>query len=161
MKRKIVSLIVTLVLAITSFSVSVSANSGYARKDMKSSYSTTQYECSFWGQSNFWDVWWGADGESKTSWFGKTPYYADSISHKDILSCTGTGSMSIGASPSGPNASGSISGTTATYSYSVSDDWKVFIDFNYKHTGLLAAWNYKMRTQATVQFGSSFYTWGT
>lgn len=141
--------------------VPAQAASGYAKKSMKSSTSYTQYSCSFWGQSNFWDVWWGADGTSKTVWCGSKPYNADSITHKDVLSCTGIGSMSIGASPSGPNAGASISGCTATYTYSVSNNWRINVNFNYKHTGLLAAWNYSMNTKAVVQFGSSFYSWGT
>ncbi len=90
-----------------------------------------------------------------------SPFYADSIVHRDILSCTGIGTMGIGISPSGPNASASISGHTATYSYSLNDAWYLDVNYGYKHTGLLACWNLSMRTNATVQIGSTFYTWGT
>jgi len=159
--KKIISVFIVLVLVIAVLTVPVNAASGYAKKNMKSSYSTTEYSCSFWGQSNFWDVWWGAKGTSGTSWLGSSPYNADSITHKDILSCSGLGSMSIGISPSGPNASSSMSGHSATYTYSIKNNWKINVNYNYKHTGLLAAWNYSMRTASTVQFGSSFYSWGT
>lgn len=158
--KKTVASLVLIIILVAAFAVPASAASGYARKDMKGSYSYTDYNCSFWFQSNFWDVWWGANGTSTTKWMGSTPFNADSITHRDILSCTGIGSMSIGASPSGPNASAAISGTSATYTYSVSNDWRIAINYNYKHTGLLGAWNFGMRTSATVQFGSSFYSWG-
>lgn len=158
--RRIVAALVVMVFLVSVVTIKASAASGYAKKDMKNSYSYTQYRCSFWSQSNFWDVWWGANGTSNTAWLGSTPYNADNITHKDILSCTGIGSMSIGASPSGPNTSASISGSSATYSYSLSNTWRIDVNFTYKHTGLLAAWNYSMRTVATVQFGSTFYSWG-
>ena len=152
-------------ICVVSMSIPVHAASGYAKKNMKSSYSYTQYNCTFWGQSNFWDVWWGADGTSKTVWIGSNPFNADSITHKDILSCTGIGSMDIGADISsggaGIGVSSSVSGHKATYTYSVSNKWNINVDFNYKHTGLLAAWNFDMDTKSVVQFGSSFYTWGT
>ncbi len=158
--RKII--VVMIVMAIISIStVTASAASGYATKNMNSSYSYTQYNCSFWGQENFWDVWWGADGTSCTRWMGTSPYNADSISHNDILSCSGVGSMSIGCNPSGPNVSATISGHSATFAYSLSNTWQINVDFNYKLIGLLAAWNLGMRTSSVVQFGSNFYTWGT
>lgn len=94
-------------------------------------------------------------------WYGTNPYNADSITHCDILSCTGIGSMSIGGSKSGPNFSASVSGHTATWTYSVQNNWRVYSEYNYYTTGLLSGWSQKMRTQATVQFGSSFYTFGT
>lgn len=163
MRRSLKQLTAGLMAAVcvVGMSVPAQAASGYAKKTMNSSYSYTKYNCSFWGQSNFWDVWWGADGTSSTYWMGSNPVNADSITHKDVLSCTGVGSMSIGASASGPNASTSLSGHTATYSYTVSNKWYINVNYNYKHTGLLAAWNYSMDTKATVQLGSSFYSWGT
>lgn len=147
-------------MVVLSMAITASASSGYARNSMKGSYAYTKYNCTFWTQSNFWDVSWGAKGTSRTAWVGLSPYNADSITHKDILSCSGIGSMGIGASPSGPNASASLSGHSATYTYVVSNDWFINIDFNYKHTGLLAVWNCSMRTAATVQFGSNFYSFG-
>lgn len=160
-KERIVSIFLALAILVVVSSVPASAASGYARRNMKSSYSYTSFSCNFWGQDNFWDVWWGANGTSKTVWNGSKPLRADSITHQDILTCTGIGSMNIGINPSGPNASASISGHSATYSYTDSNAWKINVNFKYKHTGLLGAWNKKMATRATIKFGSTFYTWGT
>lgn len=161
--KRIVKKVVAVALScmvVLSMAITASASSGYAKKTIKNSYAYTQYSCTFWSQSNFWDVWWGAKGNSRTAWLGSNPYNCDSITHKDILSCSGIGSMGVGASPSGPNASASLSGHSVTYTYQVSNKWCIDINFNYKHTGLLAAWNYSMRTSATIQFGSTFYVFG-
>ncbi|NCU26075.1 hypothetical protein EOM86_05055 [Candidatus Nomurabacteria bacterium] len=159
-KRKLPVILLVVTLVVGALSVQISALSGYASRNMNNSYSYTKFTCTFWVQNNFWDTWWGADGTSRTAWLGSSPVNADSIVHRDILSCTGIGSMGIGISPSGPNASVSLSGHTATYSYSLDNDWRINTYYGYKHTGLLAFWNASMRTSATVRFGSNFYTWG-
>lgn len=125
--------------AICMMSMSVPANAdwGYAKKDINDRYAYTQYDCEFWSESGFWDVSWGADGVSKTVWLGNKPVKADSIKHNDILRC--------------------VSGHTVTYTYVVSNTWRVVCNFSYEHTGLLAAWNYSMDTKGTIQFGSNFY----
>jgi hypothetical protein len=162
MKRKtnrLLAILVAITLVISVFAAPISALSGYASKNMMGSYSYTKYNCSFWFQNNFWDGWWGVDGTSRTAWLGLSPLNADSIVHRDILSCTGIGSMGIGLSPGGPNLSTSISGHTATFSYTVEDTWYINTNYGYIITGMLAAWNHSVRTSATVQFGSTFYTW--
>lgn len=164
MRRFLKTFVIVLMIAICSLSsvLSASAAEGYARKAMKDAYSSTWYDCSFWAKSNFWDVWWGANGTSTTCWMGTSPYNADSIVHQDVLTCSGIGSMDISADTSKTvGVSCSVSGHTATYTYSVSNDWRIDVDFSYKHTGLLGVWNMSMDTKATIQFGSSFYSWGT
>lgn len=159
-KSKISVTLLVIILIISTLAIPVNAASGYASKDMQNSYSYTQYNCSFWSQSHFWDVSFGADGTSATKWLGVSPFNADSITHKDILYCSGAGSLSIGASPSGPNASVSISGTTATYTYSVSNEWQININYNYQHR-IFMLFSGGMNTFATVQLGTAFYSWGT
>lgn len=159
-KKRLASVLAAAVMA-ANFAVPAHAESDSETKSMKNSSAKVSYNSTYWGQSNFWDVWWGANGNSKTVWYGANPYNADSIIHQNILSCSGIGSMSVGISPSGPNASVSISGHSATYSYSVSNNWRLEVNYNYKHTGLLAAWNYSTRAAATIQFGTQFYSWST
>lgn len=128
---------------------------------MNGSYSSTQYSSTQWGKSNFWNVenhWEGTAGTS-------TPYNADSITHKDILMVTGIGSMSFGGgiSASGPSGSMSfsVSGHTATQSYTMQNTWLVTTDYHYSTHGMLAAWNQRQRAEAIVQLGYTFYSFGT
>ncbi len=137
------------------------AATGYATKSMKGSNTYTQFNCSLYRVNNFWDVEVHADGTSQTLWCGSTPFYADSITHNNILSCTGIGSMSVGGNKSGANFSASVSGHSATWSYSLKNVYHITVDYKYYTKGLLGAWNMKMRTEATIQFGSNFYTFGT
>lgn len=141
--------------------VCVNAASDSAKKKMKGSSSKTSYSCSMYWKNNLWDTELHADGTAKTIWSGANPYNADSIVHSNILSCTGVGSMSIGGSKTGPNMSASVSGHTATWTYTVQNTWKVDTTYNYYTKGLIAGWGQKMNTEATIQFGSSFYTFGT
>lgn len=141
--------------------VTAASKSGYASFNMNGSYSRTMFSSDVWGKSNFWDVEVHYDGSSSTAWLGSTPYNADSITHRDILQVTGIGSMSVGGSKSGPNISVSLSGHTATYSYSLQNQWYLDVVYNYELNGLLAAWNYRQRAEATVQLGNTFYSFGT
>ncbi len=158
MNKKLMSAIISSGLAVSLLGgLSASAESGEGYVEMCGSKTKTSYSCTFWGQSNFWDVWWGADGTSKTFWYGSNPFYLTSITHQDIISCTGLGSLSIGITPSGPNASSSISGHSVTYSYTDYNTYQINVELHYKHTGMQAAWNYDMYTHATLQDGSNFY----
>ncbi|MDR2267409.1 MAG: hypothetical protein LBE09_07520 [Christensenellaceae bacterium] len=167
-KRNIILLSVILVIGvlitlavINGLSAHAKTSSGYRRKDMQKSYSYTQYNSNIWTKSNFWDVEVHYDGTARTAWLGAVPFNADSIVHRDILTCSGIDSMSVGVSGSGPNASVSVSGHSATYTYSIQNYWNISTDYNYYTRGLLAVWNLGQRAEASVQLGYSFYTFST
>lgn len=155
--RKVLVILVVMSLMISIWGVQVGATSGYANKTMMSSYSTSRYNYSYWGETGILYVTWGYDGTSGTVWYGANPYNADSIKHKDISTCTGIGSITI----SSGGGSASIVGKTVTFTYNVSNNWRLNVNYNYEFTGLLIALNCKLRTNSTVQFGSTFYVWGT
>lgn len=168
--NKILSLALIAILSVSAFilftnDVHAASLSGYASKNMNNSYSYTQYSSSAWGKSNFWDVENHWEGTGRTAWKGSSPYNADSITHKDVLSVTGIGSMSFGGgiSASGPSGSMSfsVSGHSATQSYTLQNVWSVNSNYHYTMHGLLASWNQRQRAEATVQLGNTFYSWGT
>lgn len=159
--EKLASLLFVCAFITVIIGTDVSARSDSAKKKMKNSYSKTSYNCLMWWKNNVWDTELHAKGTSRTFWYGAKPLKADSIVHSNILSCTGIGSMSIGGSKSGPSMAASVSGHTATWTYTCKNTYKVDTSFNYYTRGLLAGWNQKMNTEATIQFGSKFYTFGT
>lgn len=160
-RKKLVAIFLSMVFIMQA--ITVNAESGYASKSMNGNHSYTQYSCELFCLQVRWKAFWGAHGTSSTAWQGAKPFVADSIVHKDVLSCTGFGSINIGAggSPSGGSvsASVSVSGHTVTYTYSVNNQWRINVDFYYRHSGMYAAWNVSMHTEAVVQLGSSFYSW--
>ena len=160
MKKKITALLLSVILTMTC-SMTALADSGYRKYTIKSSYGTTEFNCSMWWENNFWDTELHASGSASTVWAGTNPFNADSIVHSDILDCTGVGSMSVGISKSGPSVSTSVSGHTATFSYTAQNTFKINVDYDYYTTGLLAGWSQNMRTAATIQLGSNFYSFGT
>lgn len=102
-------------------------------------------------------------GTSYSRWLGATPFYADKITHYDILEIKGIGSVSfsggIGASKSGVSGDFDISGTTTdkncVYAYEVTDAWKV--DVNYSYYAEIYDGNWMdLYTAATFKFGTSF-----
>lgn len=131
--------------------------SGYNDIAMCGSSSRTSYSCTFWGSGASSPAYWGCDGTSKTFWYGINPYNLTSITHRDIVCCSGIGTLSVGLSPSGPSATSAVSGHSVTYTYKVENAYYINVDMHYVHYGMVVAWGPYMYTHATLQDGSNFY----
>lgn len=150
--KKVLSLMLVIISIVAFATIPASAATGSASKSMKSSSSTTKFSNSLsWingGISGCKYV-----GTSGTYWYGSTPYNADNITHKDVITVSKIGSVSV----SNSGGSVSISGGTITNKYSVNNTWQVNVNYDYKVSGyLLTA---RFNTAAQVQFGSTFYSW--
>ena len=128
--KKIAAIVLTFCM-LTGDGIFTEAATGYKSRNMNGKRSYTQFNCSLYSRSNFWDVEVHADGTSQTLWCGSRPFYADSITHNNILSCSGIGSMSIGGNRSGANFSTSVSGHTATWTYTARNVYHITVNYNY------------------------------
>lgn len=52
-----------------------------------------------------------------------------------------------------------INGGTITNQYSVNNTWNVYVNYEYRVSGILLS--ARFNTTARVQFGSTFYVWST
>ena len=102
-------------------------------------------------------------GNSYSKWLGASPYNADNVTHYDVLEVNGIGSVSfsggVGANASGPTVNFGISGSTGsnsrTYAYTVSNNWKVNVNYSYYAEIAQMSWM-DLFTAACFQFGSNF-----
>lgn len=93
-------------------------------------------------------------GSSTTEWTGTSPYYADSIVHRNIVSVTALGGLSISASGGG----GSISGNQMIDEMSVKNKWYIDSKFDYTIKAAIAILSTNFGTSGRVQIGSNFYS---
>lgn len=152
--KKRLALVLVIILILSSFVMPVFAYSESKTKNMMGSHSITGYQnnAGFYngGLSGGW-----IEGTSYTKWMGSSPFNADNITHRDIITTNVIGSLSL----SGGGGSVSISWPEITSSYSVANTWHVDVNYDYTVNGVLLSMHFN--TGATVQFGSSFYTWTT
>ncbi len=149
--KKVIALALVMVVCL---SVPAYALSGTATKKMKSAFSKTSFSNTLsWCGGGFNGC--KINGVAATYWAGKSPYYADSIKHTNVIKTSKVGSISIGAG----GGDVSVEGGTITDEYYIEDGWKLEVDYNYRVYGVLLKVNFI--TEARVQFGTSFYTWST
>lgn len=94
------------------------------------------------------------EGASSTKWLGSTPYNADSIVHKNIVSVTSLGGLSFSSSGGGA----SISGSQMTDEMSVKNNWKINSTFDYNLKAAVCIFSSNFSTSGRVQIGSNFYS---
>jgi len=102
-------------------------------------------------------------GNSYSKWLGESPFNADNVTHYDVLEINGIGSVSlsggIGANSSGPTVNFGISGSSGsnsiTYAYTVSNSWKINVNYSYYAEIAQMIWM-DLFTAACFQFGTNF-----
>ena len=140
-------------------------------KKVGNSYIYTQFRGTVSATKGAAFLWWGDDdsiewkGNASTAWLGTVPSYnADSISHTNVIWVNGSGkpsySAGISAGTSGVDGSIGVSsnsdGVKSEYSYSLSNQWKVNVDYSY--SGNIWSWSYVgQKTTGTVLLGNTFY----
>ena len=98
------------------------------------------------------ETWVVFNGSSYAKWLGSTPFNAKAITLTDHLHVDGIAvSVSLPPSFSG-------SGSDATYTNSVSNNWQLNHSFSNVRFGCLICYGIGQDATATFQFGSSFYT---
>lgn len=95
------------------------------------------------------------NGTSYTRWCGASPFYADNITHKNVITLVNIGGIGFNSG----GGSVSITGSTITDSFSVNNTWRVNTTYDYDVSAYI--FSVKFQTSARVQFGSDFYTWST
>lgn len=156
--KKLLSLLLAIVILVCSLAVSASATvvGGTYNKSTtlahSGSSSVTQFNVTITfpnGTNQVKHV-----GTSSTYWMGSSPYNADSIVHKNIVSVSALGGLSFSSSGGG----GSISGSQMIDEMSLKNTWKINSTFNYNLKATAFIFSSNFGTTGRVQIGSNFYS---
>lgn len=93
-------------------------------------------------------------GTSSTTWYGVTPFNADSIRHTNSIYVGGVGSFSLGSDSAGCE----ISGSTIDDVMEVSNKWRIESNYTYDVKRSIFITSTDFSVSGRVQFGSNFYS---
>lgn len=156
-KRMIAMLLVIVsVVVLTAVSASASIVGG-RYSDSKSinhngSYSTTSFNMAITFPNTVNNT--RHVGYSSTRWMGSNPYNADSIVHKNIISVSSLGGISISSSGGG----GSISGKQMIDEMSSRNTWQINSTFDYTIKASAVILSSNFAASGRVQIGSNYYS---
>ena len=172
MLRKIISgVLATMLVAGTMMCTNASADTGsYHSTDSTKNSTICTSTIVDWSNNGNGDLFWGGinekiTGKSSTLWLGSSPFNADTIVITNEVSCEKIlGSFSVtGGESTGAGVGISSDSTSKAYTYSISNDWKLDVNFSYiaRVSGLWLIADIYFETSSTTQLGSSFYVTNT
>jgi len=149
----LLSLSMLMVVSISASAVNVPGDySGYVKKIHNGSYSFNSFSATLSWPNVLNKVRW--DGSSTTKWMGSSPFYADSILHKNIVSVSALGGLSASSSGGGV----SMSGSQMIDDMSVSNGWYVNSYFDYSIRASVFIFSTNFSSFGRVQIGGNFYS---
>lgn len=156
--KKFITVILVIIMLVASIANTASASvvggtySGYSKKTHNGSYSYTSFSVTITFPNGINKV--RHVGSSTTKWLGSSPFNADSIVHKNIVSVSSLGGLSVSSSGGG----GSISGSQMTDEMSVKNKWQINSSFDYNLKASIFIFSSNFSSSGRVQMGSNFYS---
>lgn len=166
--RRIMSIFLIVVMIVSCLGIPSFADSGsYFYKDRRNNNTVeTTIKGTWKNNATNGNVWFTEKGEfsgtSTTYWWGSTPFYADNITHTNKVYCDkllGNFSVSVNSSGSlGGSVSVSAASEEVAYTYSVSNEWVLRVNYVYSYKiSLHLRATTGIKASATIQCGATFY----
>lgn len=156
--RKFALAMAMVIVFVSVLSVSVSASivggnySGYKQINHNGSYSYTSFDVNITFPNSINNT--RHIGTSTTKWMGSTPYNADQIVHKNIISVSALGGLSISSSGGGA----SVNGSQVIDEMSDTNTWQINSTFDYTVSAAVYIFSSDFGTSGRVKIGSNYYS---